>query len=85
LNTDLTGGSPQDGTSFVTVLVSLNRKMRVIKIGEEDARPYKVDIHPTLYYRHCSVRPDNRFRGEHNLSPKGSIRLCCKLTLLCST
>jgi hypothetical protein len=46
LNTDLTARSRQDGTSFVTVLVSLNKKMRVIIIGEEDARPFKVGVYP---------------------------------------
>jgi hypothetical protein len=43
LNTDLTSRG-RDGGNFVTVLVSLNKKMRVIKIGDDDARPFKVLI-----------------------------------------
>ncbi|TVY48904.1 Transforming growth factor-beta receptor-associated protein [Lachnellula occidentalis] len=41
LNSDLAGRG-QDQTGPVTVLVSLNKKMRVIRIGEDDARPVRV-------------------------------------------
>ncbi|CAG8971304.1 hypothetical protein HYALB_00001471 [Hymenoscyphus albidus] len=41
LNTDLTGRQRDGNPPSVTVLVSLNRKMRVIRIGE-DARPVRV-------------------------------------------
>ena len=84
LNTDVTARSRQDGF-FVTVLVSLNKKMRVIKIGEEDARPHKVFL-VSLY---CKSHPllthvDNRFRRKHNLCETGVFCLCREHALVCS-
>lgn len=53
LNTDLTGRQQDGKPASVTVLVSLNKKMRVIRIGE-DARPVRVRL--SAIYLHITAK-----------------------------
>lgn len=66
LNTDLI--SPEQDGRGVTVLVSLNKKMRVVRIGE-DPRAVRVRLVEVMHKCWTDVSIDNRFCRKHYIHP----------------
>ena len=76
LNDNFTSVSGQDARSpVVTVLVSLNKKMRVIRIGEEP-RALRVRVNFTRLQKILANSIDNRFCRKHHIHSSRFICLC---------
>lgn len=79
-------GDAGDGSSAgVTILLSLNRRIQVVRIGEEDARVLRVGFLRALSsHRWSDSAAENRLFGEHALCPQGLDRMRRRLGELLS-
>lgn len=83
---DLNESAGDGRSNGVTILLSLNRRIQVVRIGEEDARVVRVCSicvqHPSLYGLTRGL--ENRLCREHALGAQGLHRMCGRLEKLLS-
>jgi hypothetical protein len=79
------GDARNERSNGVTILLSLNRRIQVVRIGEEDARVVRVSCVSRLPSRGGSLTsfPENRLRWEHAFGTQGFYRMRRRFKKLC--